>query len=96
MSADSKDQPRNRILAARPAGEYERLLSHLKPVTLEYKQSLYEPRKTCTISTTITMGGGQNVEADAIGNREVVGINAFMGAARPHRPSSSYRYPATR
>ena len=31
------------------------------------------------ISVTITMHDGRTVEAGAIGSREVVGINAFMG-----------------
>jgi hypothetical protein len=46
MSADSIVQPKNRILAALPSDEYKRLLPHLKPVTLEYKQVLFESHKT--------------------------------------------------
>ena len=50
MSANSGARPRNRILAALPAEEYARLLPHLKPVRLEYKQVLYEPLKAIRYS----------------------------------------------
>jgi hypothetical protein len=46
MSANFTVQPKNRILAALATDEYEHLLHHLKPVTLEYKQVLYESHKT--------------------------------------------------
>ncbi len=45
MSANSDKLVKNRILSALPAEEYSRLLPNLKPVTLEYKQVLYEPNK---------------------------------------------------
>jgi len=45
MSADSDILVKNRILSALPAEEYKRLLPNLRPVTLEYKQVLYEPNK---------------------------------------------------
>ena len=45
MAATSNLSLRNRILAALPAAEYERLLPNLKAVTLEYKQVIYEPNK---------------------------------------------------
>jgi hypothetical protein len=42
-------------------------------------RALYFPT-TCMISVTVTMRDGRTVEAGVIGSREVVGINAFMGA----------------
>jgi len=41
-------------------------------------RELYFPT-TCMISVTVTTRDGRTVEAGAIGSREVVGINAFMG-----------------
>ena len=55
-------------------------LSHGKVVHKpgEKIQDLYFPL-TCMISVTVKMGNGRTVEAGAVGSREVVGINAFMG-----------------
>lgn len=48
---------------------------HRPGETIRY---LYFP-ETCMISITIRTGDGRTVETGAIGRREVVGINAFMG-----------------
>jgi CRP-like cAMP-binding protein len=95
MSADSKAQPRNRILAALPAGEYERLLPHLKPVTLEYKQVLYEPHKTIKysyfpedgiISMVSTVIDKAVVEVGLAGYEGMVCVATFLGAnSTPHQ-----------
>lgn len=80
--------PRNLLLARLPAEVYLRIEPHLKPMSLardtiihapgELIRELYFPL-TCMISVTIRMSDGRTVEAGAIGSREVVGINAFMG-----------------
>jgi CRP-like cAMP-binding protein len=79
---------KNLLLACLPRDVYARIEPDLKPVSLSHGKVLHRPGEeiselyfptTCMISITITMGGGQTVEAGAIGNREVVGINAFMG-----------------
>ncbi|HUQ33144.1 MAG TPA: Crp/Fnr family transcriptional regulator [Pyrinomonadaceae bacterium] len=79
---------KNLLLACLPRDVYARIEPDLKPVSLPQSQVLHRPGEeirdlyfptTCMISITITMGEGQTVEAGAIGNREVVGINAFMG-----------------
>jgi CRP-like cAMP-binding protein len=95
MSADSKAQPRNRILAALPAGEYERLLPHLKPVTLEYRQVLYEPHKTIRysyfpedsiISMVSTVIDKAVVEVGLAGREGMVCVATFLGVnSTPHR-----------
>jgi CRP-like cAMP-binding protein len=79
---------KNLLLARLPRDVYTRIEPHLKPVSLAHGEVLHRPGEeirdlyfptTCMISITITMGEGRTVEAGAIGRREVVGINAFMG-----------------
>lgn len=95
MSADSGAQRRNRILAALPAEEYERLLPHLKPVTLEYKQVLYEPHKSIrydyfpedsVISMVTTLIDKAVVEVGLAGYEGMVCVATFLGAnSTPHQ-----------
>lgn len=79
---------KNLLLACLPRDVYARIEPHLKLVSLSRGELLHRPSEeihdlyfptTCMISITITMGEGRTVEAGAIGRREVVGINAFMG-----------------
>jgi CRP-like cAMP-binding protein len=87
--------PKNRILAALPAAEYERLLPNLKPVTLEYKQVLYEPNKTIRhvyfpndgiISMLSTVVDRILVEVGMVGSEGMFGIPVFLGAnSTPHQ-----------
>ena len=78
----------NTLLDRLPANVLDRLAPDLKRVHIERHQILHHPGErievlyfplTCMISITITMQDGRTVETDAIGSREVVGINAFMG-----------------
>jgi CRP-like cAMP-binding protein len=95
MSANSIIQPRNRILAALPSDEYKRLLPHLKPVTLEYKQVLYEPHKTIrydyfpedsVISMVSTVIDKAVVEVGLAGREGMVCVATFLGAnSSPHQ-----------
>ena len=95
MSANSIVQPRNRILAALPRDEYERLLPHLKPITLEYKQVLYEPHKTIryayfpednVISMVTTVIDKTVVEVGLAGREGMVCVATFLGAnSTPHQ-----------
>lgn len=79
---------KNLLLASLPRDVYGRIEPDLKLHSLAHGQVLHRPGEdihdlyfptTCMISITVTMGEGQTVEAGAIGRREVVGINAFMG-----------------
>ena len=79
---------KNLLLACLPRDVYARIEPYLKPVSLPRGEVLHRPGEeirylyfptTCMISITITMGEGKTVEAGAVGSREVVGINAFMG-----------------
>jgi CRP-like cAMP-binding protein len=95
MSANSIIKPRNRILAALPSEEYKRLLPHLKPVTLEYKQVLYEPHKTIrydyfpedsVISMVSTLIDKTVVEVGLAGREGMSCVATFLGAnSTPHR-----------
>jgi CRP-like cAMP-binding protein len=95
MSANSSVQPQNRILASLPAGEMERLLPHLKLVTLDYKQVLYEPHKAIRysyfpedsiISMVTTVIDKTVVEVGLAGREGMVCVATFLGAnSQPHQ-----------
>ncbi len=78
----------NRLLAALPREVYEKLAPNLKRVSLQQGTILHHPGQAieelyfpidCLLSITITMSDGSTAEAGMIGNREVMGVNAFMG-----------------
>lgn len=78
----------NHLLNALPEALYKKLTPHLIPVSLELGTRLHEPGETirdlyfpltCALSITLTMGDGTTAETGLIGNREVLGVNAFMG-----------------
>lgn len=80
--------PSNILLDRLPNAVRKRLQPELKPVSLALGKVLHKPGDkitalyfptTCMISVTVAMRDGRTVEAGAIGNREVVGINALMG-----------------
>jgi CRP-like cAMP-binding protein len=88
----------NRLLAALPDAEFQRLLPYLSPVTLAQRDTLWSPRKPieaayfpCTAMASISAsvdGGGQPVEVAAIGNEGVVGLPLFLGSNTS--PSSAF------
>jgi CRP-like cAMP-binding protein len=80
--------PRNLLLAHLPREVYDRIQPDLSLVSLARGEVIHSPGQpirdlyfpvSCMISITITMTDGRTVEAGAIGRREVLGINAFMG-----------------
>lgn len=78
----------NRLLNALPPDLYQKLHPHLVHVHLpqgatlhtagEIIEELYFPID-CLLSITITMENGNTAETGVVGNREVLGVNAFMG-----------------
>lgn len=78
----------NRLLAALPDEEYQRLLTHLEPVNFALGESVYEfgtqlkhiyfPT-TSIVSLLYTMENGTSAEIGVVGNEGVVGIALFMG-----------------
>ncbi len=78
----------NRLLAALPREVYEKLAPNMKRVSLQQGTILHHPGETiealyfpidCLLSITVTMSDGSTAEAGMVGNREVIGVNAFMG-----------------
>ncbi len=73
----------------------ERLLPHLKPVTLDYKQVLYEPHKAIrysyfpedsVISMVTTVIDKTVVEVGLVGREGMVCVATFLGAnSQPHQ-----------
>jgi len=100
---------KNRILAALPAEEYERLFPHLEFVALKFKQAVYEPNvpmrlgyfpNSGMICVIAVMRDGASVEVGVIGNEGFVGTPIFLGVkATPNRalvqvPGSAFKMKA--
>ena len=78
----------NRLLAALPEADYERLLPHLEQVPMELGSALYESGShqgyvyfptTSIVSLLYVMEDGASAEIAIAGNEGVVGIALFMG-----------------
>ena len=85
---------RNRLLDALPQDVTDDLQRYFERVTLPRSKVLHHPGDTilhlyfplnCLVSITITMAEGKTAEAGAVGNREVVGVNAFMGGSETNQ-----------
>lgn len=85
----------NRILAALPPAEYERLASHLEPVELPLGRILYHAGGemehvyfplNSMISLLSQMADGRNVEVGLAGFESVTGISLILGVDKsPHQ-----------
>src|SRR5437868_1457744 len=78
----------NRLLARLPADEYERFLPLTRLVTLESRQTLYEPQAPMeylyfpnqgVISMVLLMESGAQIEVATIGNEGAVGLASLFG-----------------
>lgn len=87
MSVDSQI-PQNRILAALPPEEYQRLLPDLELVSLPVRQILYEPREKiehvyfphqAVASMLSIMLDGGTIEVGLVGGEGMVGVPAVLG-----------------
>jgi CRP-like cAMP-binding protein len=86
--SEASPQAVNRLLAALPDAEYQRLIPHLEYVPLSFKQALHEvgepieyvyfPHRAI-VSLLSTMEDGSMVEVYLVGNDGVVGIPAALG-----------------
>ena len=81
----------NRLLAALPRKEYERLLVKMEAVSLEFKQVLAEPDKPApyvyfpksgVVSLVTTMDDGSSTEVATVGSEGMAGISIFLGSGR--------------
>ncbi len=87
----SRKKSENRLLAALPKEEYERLVANMESVSLKFKQSVYEPNelieyvyfvKHGVVSLLNVMEDGKEVEVATVGNEGMVGLPVFLGADR--------------
>jgi CRP-like cAMP-binding protein len=100
---------RNRILAALPAADFERLLRHLELVDLELGRSLYESGGHLQhvyfpvegiVSLLYVTQGGNSAELAVVGCEGMIGVSLFMGGeTTPNRAvvqsaCKAYRLPA--
>ena len=78
----------NHLLAALPAGDYERLAPHLEPAAMQLGDVLYEPGShlgyvyfptTSIVSLLYVMSDGASAEIAIVGNEGILGISLFMG-----------------
>ncbi|OYD95418.1 Crp/Fnr family transcriptional regulator [Nostoc sp. 'Peltigera membranacea cyanobiont' 210A] len=90
MSLDKNlfQQPANKLLAALPASDYERLVPHLKLVSLPVKQILYKAAEPITqvyfpdksmVSIVTTMEDGSTAEVRIVSHEGMVGIPIILG-----------------
>lgn len=78
----------NRLLAALPAKEYERLLAGFEPVNLTYGEVLYEPGEPmrhvyfpsdCVVSLLTVVEGHRALEVGLVGREGMVGSRLALG-----------------
>jgi CRP-like cAMP-binding protein len=88
MSQTVDDPAQNRLLAALPVDEYERLRPNLQPVSFSLGEVVYEFAgqldyvffpTTSIVSLLYTMENGSSAEMGLTGNDGIVGIALFMG-----------------
>ncbi len=89
MSQDVPNRVKNRLLASLPREEYERLEPYLEPVSLEFKQQLYQPNVPIEFvyfpldgvySLLSQTSQRQLIEVATVGNEGMVGLPVFLGA----------------
>ena len=80
----------NRLLAALPRKDYEKLLPLLTPVNMVFEQVLYESHATIRhvyfpgnglVSMLTTVDGGRAAEVGLIGSEGMIGVPAALGIA---------------
>ena len=87
-TADTAAPTKNRLLAALPREEYERILPHLGHVSFSLGEVVYESGgqmdhiyfpTTAIVSLLYTMENGSSAEMGVSGNEGVVGVALFIG-----------------
>src|SRR5450432_1791395 len=89
MAAPAGHSPRqNHLLDALPAGDYERIASHLELIPMKLGDVLYEPGirlrhvyfpTTSIVSLLYVMEDGASAEIAIVGNEGLLGVSLFMG-----------------
>jgi CRP-like cAMP-binding protein len=79
----------NRLLAALPVEDYQRLSPSLEAISLQVKDNLYQPNQPIEYvyfplsgmaSILSVMGGDKLIEAAVVGNEGMIGLSIFLGA----------------
>jgi CRP-like cAMP-binding protein len=93
--ADTPDPTQNRLLAALPQEEYERLLPHLGHVSFKLGEVVYESGgqmnhiyfpTTAIVSLLYMMENGSSAEMGMAGKEGLIGVALFMGGnSMPNR-----------
>ena len=82
------DPRKNQLLAALPAGEWQRVAQHLELIDMPLGDVLYEPGETLNyvyfpttaiISLLYVMENGSSAEIAVAGREAIIGISLFMG-----------------
>ena len=88
MSQNTLKPQVNRLLAALPTSDYQRLVPHLKLVSLPTRKVIYEPGEPIThvyfpqhamVSIVTIMKDGSTVEVGIVSNEGMVGIPVILG-----------------
>jgi CRP-like cAMP-binding protein len=88
---DFKQARRNKILAAVPAGEFNRLVQKLEAIQLKLHEVLYLPKERIKhvyfltggiISLLTILEDGTTIEAAVVGSEGMVGLSVIMGVER--------------
>lgn len=88
LSVLNLDKPINRLLAALPTEDYQRLVPHLQPVELPQYQILYNAGEEYNyayfpsysiVSLIAIMENGSTIEVGVIGNEGMVGLPIILG-----------------
>ncbi|MBD2561720.1 MULTISPECIES: Crp/Fnr family transcriptional regulator [Nostoc] len=88
MSENTLKPQVNKLLAALPTSDYERLVPHLKLVSFPTRQVIYEPGEPITqvyfpqnavVSIVTIMEDGSTVEVGIVSNEGMVGIPVILG-----------------
>jgi CRP-like cAMP-binding protein len=100
-----KDPRQNRLLAAFPPAERERLFPQLELVAMPLGKVLYEPGDVlphvvfptdCIVSLLYVLADGASAEISVVGNEGLIGIALFMGgestSSRAIVQSAGYAY----
>ncbi|HTB68607.1 MAG TPA: Crp/Fnr family transcriptional regulator [Steroidobacteraceae bacterium] len=100
-----KDPRQNRLLAAFPPAERERLFPQLELVAMPLGKVLYEPGDVlphvvfptdCIVSLLYMLADGASAEISVVGNEGLIGIALFMGgestSSRAIVQSAGYAY----
>ena len=102
--------PDNRLLAALPPAEADRLRGLTDEISLELRDEVYRPGgpvryvyfpRTGVFSLVVVLEDGRSVEVGTVGNEGMVGLPAFFGSDRSHTevmcqiaPCTARRMPA--